>query len=157
MHRVGVLFLNAEILTTYSHTESLSPNSSADSLEEIVGLDIVYHGGEFRKHRRGSFGSDEGEMDEYLRKYERRKEKAYCKKNDEMADSHGRSVPANSIHQESLHGNGCHGRRTIAPNMIESLDTTINAAIRDNNSSDIANIVDSGSGSGSEERVARST
>jgi len=129
----------------------------ADSLEEIVGLDIVYHGGEFRKHRRGNFGSDERDIDEYLRKYERRKEKASCKSNDEMADSHGISVPANSIYQESLHGNSCHGRRTIAPNMIESLDTTSIAPIRENNSNDVANIVDFGRGDSNEERVAQST
>ena len=100
-------------------------NSSADSLEEVVGLDIGYMGG----HPRRNDDLDaqmHSKMDEYLKEYEHRKrEKAYIKKV-EGARRISKSTPlsASSVHQESLHGNSYHGRRIITSQMIESLDTT---------------------------------
>jgi Amt family ammonium transporter len=91
----------------------------ADSLEEVVGLDIGYTGGAKPKSK-DALQLDE-QMDDFLREYEHRKrEKAYLKKNKMKASP----IPASSVHQESLHGNSYHGRRIITPNMIESLDTT---------------------------------
>mmetsp|Transcript_1566 Transcript_1566/g.3355 ORF Transcript_1566/g.3355 Transcript_1566/m.3355 type:complete len:580 (+) Transcript_1566:135-1874(+) len=104
----------------------------ADSLEEVVGLDIGYTGAErggCNKH-----GNYNEEMDEYLKEYEHRKrERIELKKI--------RSIPASSIHQERLHGNSYHGRRIITQEMIESLDTIGNNEMveSNNNTSDIAN------------------
>mmetsp|Transcript_26125 Transcript_26125/g.48088 ORF Transcript_26125/g.48088 Transcript_26125/m.48088 type:complete len:424 (+) Transcript_26125:74-1345(+) len=121
----------------------------ADSLEEVVGLDIGYTGG-FRKHRDSlNFELEGKKMDGYLEEYEHRKrEKAYFKKNN---DRMGGSLPASSIHQESLHGNSYHGRRIITSNMIESLDTISNERMENNNASEIAN--DAAVGNGSQDRA----
>ena len=125
--------------------------NSADSLEEVVGLDIGYTGG-FRKHRNSMGGGDELEdkMEEYLQEYEHRKrEKAYFKKvnaNNRRLDGSGGSggggglnglrgaIPASSIHDTSLHGTSYHGKKIITTNMIESLDTTSEQNISGSNS-----------------------
>eukprot|EP01083_Nonionella_stella_P044940 120869_1 len=99
----------------------------ADSLEEVVGLDIGYTGG-FQKHRAIGDVETEAKMEDYLKEYEHRKrEKAYLK---------NREHPMSSVHQESLHGNSYHGRKIITTQMIESLDA--NGSIAVDNSSTIS-------------------
>ncbi|KAL7532378.1 hypothetical protein ACHAXR_004590 [Thalassiosira sp. AJA248-18] len=97
----------------------------ADSLEEVVGLDIGYSGG-YHKHRETLNKDLEGKMDEYLQEYaHRKKEKALMyihKRNSKLLGS--APIPASSVHQENLHGNSYHGRRIITSGMIEALDTT---------------------------------
>ena len=103
----------------------------SDPLEEVVGLDIGYTGG--NKKARNTEES-EARMNEYLKEYEHRKrERAYFKKlNKGMDGSNGSKtsspsgIPASSIHNQSLHGNSYHGRRIISSTMIESLDTVSN-------------------------------
>lgn len=119
---VGILFVIGWvvcIMTPFFWLLHYSGFLRADSLEEVVGLDIGYTGGGSTHHRENF----DGEMDEYLQEYEHRKrEKASLK----------RGLPASSIHNDSLHGSSYHGRKIITPNMIESLDTTT-AGVTENN------------------------
>lgn len=95
----------------------------ADSLEEVVGLDIGYTGAAQKHHR----SVTESKMEEYIKEYEHRKrERAALKKvNDAAPGSGGRgAISASSVHQESLHGNSYHGRKIITSAMIASLDVT---------------------------------
>mmetsp|Transcript_7037 Transcript_7037/g.15302 ORF Transcript_7037/g.15302 Transcript_7037/m.15302 type:complete len:635 (+) Transcript_7037:405-2309(+) len=110
----------------------------ADSLEEVVGLDVGYHGGMLRKHSNVHNSElDDKEMEEYLQEYEcRKRERAYFKK------ERSRSIPASSIHQDSLHGNSYHGKRIITSNMIESLDATAGKGASENNNNDPENTSD---------------
>jgi len=101
----------------------------ADSLEEVVGLDIGYTGG-FQKHRPSWNAEQEAKMEDYLKEWEHRKmEKALLKKVNDRAHL------GSSVHQESLHGNSYHGRRIITSNMIESLDANGNLVIDSSNTS----------------------
>lgn len=96
-------------------------HSSADSLEEVVGLDIGYTGG-YHKRRNSLNSMTDGQMDDYLQEYEhRQREKTYLRKH-----PHGRinAIPASSIHDPDLHGNSYHGRRIITSDMIESLEAS---------------------------------
>ena len=98
--------------------------SRADSLEEIVGLDVGYTGAEFK--RRGSNPKEDDYMDEYLKEYEHRKrEKAYlAKANFDSRKGLLAPIPASSVHLGSLHGHSYHGRKVITPSMIDSLDAS---------------------------------
>ena len=93
---------------------------SADSLEEVVGLDIGYSGGVHKSHSKMN-EELETKMDEYLKEYEhRQRERVYLKRvNTKNTISSRGAVPASSVHQESLHGNSYHGRKIITSDMIE--------------------------------------
>ena len=96
---------------------------SADSLEEVVGLDIGYTGNNYRKHRNSLEDELGPKMDEYLQEYEhRRAEKTYFKRM--TMNERKKGIPATSIHNDSLHGSSYHGRKIITSKMIESLDAT---------------------------------
>mmetsp|Transcript_47037 Transcript_47037/g.98630 ORF Transcript_47037/g.98630 Transcript_47037/m.98630 type:complete len:580 (+) Transcript_47037:445-2184(+) len=125
---VGVLFLIGWILATmtpffwFLHYVGFL---RADSLEEVVGLDIGYTGG-VRKHRSSYEDQVEGKMDEYIQEYEhRRRERAHLKKN--TVHGRGNDVLASSVHNTQLHGNSYHGRKIITQNMIDSLDVSSNS------------------------------
>jgi hypothetical protein len=107
------------LFTTFTYLPVI--HSSADSLEEVVGLDIGYTGG-YHKRRISLNSEMDGQIDDYLQEYEHRKrEKTYLRKH-----PHGRinAIPASSIHDPDLHGNSYHGRRIITSQMIESLDVS---------------------------------
>lgn len=112
----------------------------ADSLEEVVGLDIGYTGALQKHHGNSGDGETDSMMEEYLREYEHRKaEKTHFKlMHSERSGIGSVSIPASSLHREELHGNSYHGRRIIASEMIESLDTTANneTVENDNNTRD---------------------
>jgi hypothetical protein len=103
---------------------TLTSCSSADSLEEIVGLDVGYTGAEYV--RRGSKSKEDDKMDEYLKEYEHRKrEKAYlAKANIESRKGLLAPIPASSVHIGSLHGHSYHGRKVITQDMIDSPDVS---------------------------------
>jgi len=89
--------------------------SSADSLEEVVGLDVGYTGGALHKRLHGK-ESEEENYSAYLDEYvHRRKERAYMKN----SSAHG-GLPASSVHSISLHGSSYHGRKVITPAMKEA-------------------------------------
>jgi hypothetical protein len=108
--------------------DKLIPYSSADSLEEIVGLDIGYTGGKAALH------TSSGELetiDEYLQEYEQRKrERAYVFANRKSLLT---PIPASSVHNPSMHGHSYHGRKVITPTMINSLDASSSSQIGANN------------------------
>lgn len=89
---------------------------SADSLEEVVGLDVGYTGGALHKrlHSKGDHDHDEQQYSAYLDEYvHRRRERAFLK------NSSGH-IPASSVHSPSLHGHSYHGRKVITPAMKEA-------------------------------------
>ena len=87
--------------------------SSADSLEEVVGLDVGYTGGALHRRLHGKGIDDDQNFSEYLDEYvHRRRERAFLK------NSSGH-IPASSVHNLSLHGNSYHGRKVITPAMKE--------------------------------------
>lgn len=79
-------------------------NQSADSLEEVVGLDVGYTGGSLHKRLHG--GEDEKKLSGYLEEYVNRKQ-----------ERKGRGPLASSVHSVSLHGNSYHGRKVITKEM----------------------------------------
>jgi len=79
-------------------------NQSADSLEEVVGLDVGYTGGSLHKRLHG--GEDEKKYSAYLEEYVNRKQ-----------ERKGRGPLASSVHSVSLHGNSYHGRKVITKEM----------------------------------------
>jgi hypothetical protein len=98
------------LLTLYLFVAHLS----ADSLEEVVGLDVGYTGGALHKRLYGKTEEDKN-YSAYLDEYaDRRKERAYLK------NTSGHSgLPASSVHSISLHGSSYHGRKVITPAMRE--------------------------------------
>jgi len=87
----------------------------ADSLEEVVGLDVGYTGGALHRRLHGK-ESEEENYSAYLDEYvHRRKERAYMKN----SSAHG-GLPASSVHSISLHGSSYHGRKVITPAMKEA-------------------------------------
>ncbi len=87
---------------------------SADSLEEVVGLDVGYTGGALHKRLHPKSAEDEKQYSAYLDEYvHRRRERAFLK------NSSGH-IPASSIHSPSLHGHSYHGRKVITPAMKEA-------------------------------------
>ncbi|KAL7497060.1 hypothetical protein ACHAWT_008436 [Skeletonema menzelii] len=86
----------------------------ADSLEEVVGLDVGYTGGALHKRLHGKDSDEDKDYSAYLDEYvHRRKERAFLKN----ASGH---IPASSVHSPSLHGHSYHGRRVITPAMKEA-------------------------------------
>lgn len=81
-------------------------NQSADSLEEVVGLDVGYTGGSLHKRLHGHGGEDEKKYSAYLEEYINRKQ-----------ERKGRGPLASSVHSVSLHGNSYHGRKVITKEM----------------------------------------
>lgn len=80
-------------------------NQSADSLEEVVGLDVGYTGGSLHKRLHG--GEDEKNHSAYLEEYVNRKR-----------ERKGFGGPlASSVHSVSLHGSSYHGRKVITKEM----------------------------------------
>jgi len=72
---------------------------SSDSLEEVIGLDVGYHGGVLHKH---ALAQDESleRMDNYINEYmKQREEKAYFRQMND--NTHGRSVLERSLHSVS--------------------------------------------------------
>ena len=80
--------------------------TSADSLEEVVGLDVGYTGGSLHKRLHGHGGEDEKKYSAYLEEYVNRKQ-----------ERKGRGPLASSVHSVSLHGNSYHGRKVITKEM----------------------------------------
>ena len=77
---------------------------SADSLEEVVGLDVGYTGGAL--HKRLHDKNDDQNYSAYLDEYvHRRKERAF------MKNTSGH-IPASSVHSPSLHGHSYHEGRS---------------------------------------------
>lgn len=95
--------------------------SSADPLEEIVGLDIGYTGAVYKKRESNDDVHDELEakMPDYVEEYKhRRLEKAHTKV--ETRKGMLTPIPASSVHNSSFHGSSYHGRKVVTA--IESLD-----------------------------------
>mmetsp|Transcript_1890 Transcript_1890/g.2797 ORF Transcript_1890/g.2797 Transcript_1890/m.2797 type:complete len:602 (+) Transcript_1890:132-1937(+) len=96
----------------------------ADSLEEVVGLDVGYTGGAL--HKRLHAKDDDQNYSAYLDEYvHRRKERAF------MKNTSGH-IPASSVHSPSLHGHSYHGRKVITPAMKE--EAMGNSSMRSNSS-----------------------
>lgn len=86
---------------------------SADSLEEVVGLDVGYTGGALHKRLHPENADHEEQYSAYLDEYvHRRRERAF------MRNSSGH-ISASSVHSPSLHGNSYHGRKVITSAMKE--------------------------------------
>mmetsp|Transcript_34870 Transcript_34870/g.79609 ORF Transcript_34870/g.79609 Transcript_34870/m.79609 type:complete len:591 (-) Transcript_34870:247-2019(-) len=141
---VGVLFVIAwvvAIMTPFFWALHYFGFLRADSLEEVVGLDIGYMGGRsaLRAHRNsievGEGGKDK--MDEYLAEYEERKrERMYFRK-----IGKNNTLPASSVHSRSLHGTSYHGRKITD---IDSVNVE-RAVSKASNSLDEAHGVEAGS------------
>lgn len=98
---------------------------SADSLEEVVGLDVGYTGGALHKRLHGNEGEDDqtsAYLDEYVH---RRKEKAFLKNNSGHISN---GLPASSVHSISLHGSSYHGRKVITPAMMREAAVLSNSS-----------------------------
>lgn len=97
----------------------------ADSLEEVVGLDVGYTGGALHKRLHGNEGEDDqtsAYLDEYVH---RRKEKAFLKNNSGHISN---GLPASSVHSISLHGSSYHGRKVITPAMMREAAVLSNSS-----------------------------
>lgn len=125
----------------------------ADSLEEVVGLDIGYTGGHPKRHDDLDQQMHD-KMDEYIKEYEhRQREKALRKANEGRRNVRNSPLPASSIHSHSLHGSSYHGRRIISSQMIESLDTISDGNQRTNGTAVITSEEPDNSGSNQERAV----
>ena len=147
---VGVLFVIAwvvALMTPFFWALHYFGFLRADSLEEVVGLDIGYMGGRntLRVHRDsieigegGKGGKDK--MDEYLAEYEARKrERAYFRK-----IGKNNTLPASSVHSRNLHGGSYHGKKIVDSPGLDS-DNVERAVSKASGSLDEANGVDAGS------------
>ncbi|KAL3802733.1 hypothetical protein ACHAW5_003984 [Stephanodiscus triporus] len=126
----------------------------ADSLEEIVGLDVGYTGAGVLKNRRPSIPEEDDKMDEYMKEYEHRKsERIYFAK--AKVDSRKgllAPIPASSIHNRSLHGNSYHGRKVITQTMIDSPDASRSSSANSTKNNGSVHCMDASSGSAASAR-----
>ena len=112
----------------------------ADSLEEVVGLDVGYTGGELHKRLHAQDSDEDKNYSAYLDEYvHRRRERAF-KRNDRGG------IPASSIHSPSLHGSSYHGRKLITPAMREDAlgNSSSRASVKSNNSGNLKRVASNG-------------
>lgn len=109
-------------------THSLVFKYSADSLEEVVGLDAAYSQGVLQTRARAQ--SEEENMEHYISEYvKQREEKAFIKKINSNS-THGRTILGASMHSMNIINSSMHSRKDSLPRAIESLNNSRHSGSR---------------------------